>query len=426
NNLRFIYISAPTQSDAYRLFEALNNRGQPLSALDIIKNGLLAKIEQRKIGSIDEAFEYWKEMTDRLTDDEAVQERYLRHFYHAFRHRPEIGIKGIPRATRSTIIRIYDGLAKANPNKLLTGLVEGAHFYQMLVDPESAPMSAKRRSVFVELDRIGAAPAYQGLLYFLSAEKQGCVGNGAAVDEIATFFARYFVRRNVTDQPGTNRLDAIFAGLIEACQGVVDRKQKITAEFVVKQIAGNKVDKPADDKTFREAIQDNLWRYNDGMARYILCKLDESFANREYAPTLWKRDERGKFIWTVEHVLPQTGNLRKEWIEMIADGDKDKARDVQESWGDCLGNLTLSGYNSKLSDKPFHSKQASNEMTVAGDRLNIGYKNGLALNNLPFKVPNKFGKAEEVSLCTTKAWTAMDIEARNEAIADRVMKLFKL
>ena len=426
NNLRFIHISVPTQSDAYRLFEALNNRGQPLSALDIIKNGLLAKIEQRKIGSIDEAFEHWKEMTDRLTDDEAVQERYLRHFYHAFRHRPEIGIKGIPRATRSTIIRIYDGLAKANPNKLLTGLVEGAHFYQMLVDPESAPMSAKRRSVFVELDRIGAAPAYQGLLYFLSAEKQGCVGNGAAVDEIATFFARYFVRRNVTDQPGTNRLDAIFAGLIEACQGVVDRKQKITAEFVVKQIAGNKVDKPADDKTFREAIQDNLWRYNDGMARYILCKLDESFANREYAPTLWKRDERGKFIWTVEHVLPQTGNLRKEWIEMIADGDKDKARDVQESWGDCLGNLTLSGYNSKLSDKPFHSKQASNEMTVAGDRLNIGYKNGLALNNLPFKVPNKFGKAEEVSLCTTKAWTAMDIEARNEAIADRVMKLFKL
>ncbi len=397
-----------------------------MSALDIIKNGLLAKIEQRKIGAIDEAFEHWKEMTDRLTDDEAVQERYLRHFYHAFRHRPEIGIKGIPRATRSTIIRIYDGLAKANPNKLLTGLVEGAHFYQMLVDPETAKMSAKRRSVFIELDRIGAAPAYQGLLYFLSAEKQGCVEDGTTVDEIATFFARYFVRRNITDQPGTNRLDAIFAGLIEACQGVVDKKHKIAAEFVVKQIAGNKVDKPADDKTFREALQDNLWRYNDGMARYVLCRLDESFATREYAPNLWKRDERGKFIWTVEHVLPQTDNLRKEWIEMIAGGDKDKARDIQESWVDCLGNLTLSGYNSKLSDKPFPSKQASNEMTIAGDRLNIGYKNGLALNNLPFKVPNKSGKSEETALSTTKAWTAREIEARNEAIADRLMKLFKL
>lgn len=213
---------------------------------------------------------------------------------------------------------------------------------------------------------------------------------------------------------------------LEACQGVVDKKHKISAEFVVKQITGNKVDKPADDKTFREALRDNLWRYNDGMARYVLCRLDESFATREYAPNLWKRDERGKFIWTVEHVLPQTDNLRKEWIEMIAGGDKDKAREIQEAWVDCLGNLTLSGYNSKLSDKPFPLKQASNEMTIAGDRLNIGYKNGLALNSLPFKVPNESGKTEEALLSTTKGWTAREIEARNEAITDRLMKLFKL
>lgn len=426
NNLRFIHISVPTQSDAYRLFEALNNRGQPLSALDIIKNGLLAKIEQRKAGSIDEAFEQWKDMTDRLTDDEAVQERYLRHFYHAFRHRPEIGIKGIPRATRSTIIRIYDGLAKANPSKLLTGLADGAKFYQMLVDPENAKLSAKRRNAFIELDRIGAAPAYQGLLYFLSAEKQGWVEKETTVDEIAAFFARYFVRRNVTDQPGTNRLDAIFAGLIEACQGVIDKKRKITAEFVVAQITGNKVDKPADDNTFRDALEDNLWRYNDGMARYVLCRLDESFATREYAPNLWKRDENGRFIWTVEHVLPQTDNLRKEWVDMIAGGDKNRAREIQESWVDCLGNLTLSGYNSKLSDKPFPLKQGSNEMTVAGDSLDVGYKNGLALNNLSFKPSTNSVKSKEVTLASSKEWTAREIEARNDAITVKLMKLFKL
>lgn len=426
NNLRFIHISVPTQSDAYRLFEALNNRGQPLSALDIIKNGLLAKIEQRKVGSIDEAFEQWKEMTDRLTDDEAVQERYLRHFYHAFRHRPEIGIKGIPRATRSTIIRIYEGLAKANPNQLLNGLVEGAHFYQMLVDPESAKISAKRRSAFVELDRIGAAPAYQGLLYFLSAEMNGFVEYATTIDEIAAFFARYFVRRNITDQPGTNRLDAIFSGLIEACQIEVDKKRKISANFVVKHLIENKVDKPADDQTFRDALKDNLWRYSEGMARYVLCRLDESFSTREYGPNLWKRDERGKFIWTVEHVLPQTDNLRKEWIAMIAGGDKEKAHGIQESWVDCLGNLTLSGYNSKLSDKPFPLKQASNEMTIAGDLLDIGYKNGLALNNLPFIIRNETGKKVETALSKTNEWTAKEIEARNDAIIEKLMRMFKL
>jgi len=190
NNLRFIHISVPSQADAYRLFEALNNRGQPLSALDIIKNGLLSKIEQRQHGSIDQAFEQWKEMTDRLTDDDTVQERYLRHFYHAFKHRPDIGVKSIPRATRSTIIRIYEELAKANPEGLLNNLVEGSHFYQMLVDPLNAKLSAKRRSIFVELDRIGATPAYQGLLYFLDAEKNKQLENSKTLDDIAHFLAK--------------------------------------------------------------------------------------------------------------------------------------------------------------------------------------------------------------------------------------------
>jgi hypothetical protein len=425
NNLRFIHISVPSQSDAYRLFEALNNRGQPLSALDIIKNGLLARIERRKRGSIDDAFEKWKTVTDRLTEDEAVQERYLRHFYHAFKHRPEIGVKAIPRATRSTVINIYDELAKKDAEALLNNLVEGSQFYQMLVDPARAKLTTKRRSIFVELDRIGAAPAYQGLLYFLDAEKNGHLESTGTLDDIADFLARYFVRRNITDEPGTNRLDAIFGSLIDACQSEIKAKRRISAEFIVGQLRNNKSDKPADDETFRKWLLDSLWAYNDGMARYVLCRLDESFKSREYAPDLWRRDERGRFVWTVEHVLPQTENLRKEWIEMIASGNSELALEVQEKWVDCLGNLTLSGYNSKLSDKPFPQKQESNEITVAGDRINVGYKNGLALNNISFSIKGK-GKSRGITLATTKSWGAAEIESRNEAIVDRLMKMFML
>ena len=425
NNLRFIHISVPSQADAYRLFEALNNRGQPLSALDIIKNGLLAKIEHKKHGSIDDAFERWKEMTDRLTDDDTVQERYLRHFYHAFKHRTEIGIKSIPRATRSTIIRIYEELAKANPELLLNSLVEGSHYYQMLVDPLNAKISVKRRKIFIELDRIGSVPAYQGLLYFLYAEKNKLLESNNTLDDIADFLARYFIRRNITDQPGTNRLDSIFSGLIDTCQKEVKAKRQIGASLVIDYLKNSKTDKPADDNTFRDGLLNDLWWYNDGMARYVLCRLDESFAGREYETDLWKRDDKGRYIWTVEHVLPQTDNLRKDWIEMIAGGDAAKARNIQEEWVNCLGNLTLSGYNSKLSDKPFAIKQESHEMTIAGDKLNIGYKNGLALNNLPFQ-PDKSNKAKEITLANTKVWTVTEIEARNHAIVTRLMKLFKL
>jgi uncharacterized protein with ParB-like and HNH nuclease domain len=64
--LVFIHIKVNSQSDAFRLFEAINNRGVLLSALDIIKNAMLAALERETAGSIDEAFEMWSSMTEQL------------------------------------------------------------------------------------------------------------------------------------------------------------------------------------------------------------------------------------------------------------------------------------------------------------------------------------------------------------------------
>jgi uncharacterized protein with ParB-like and HNH nuclease domain len=43
NSLKFIHISVTSSSDAFVLFESLNNRGVPLSAMDIIKNKMHPK-----------------------------------------------------------------------------------------------------------------------------------------------------------------------------------------------------------------------------------------------------------------------------------------------------------------------------------------------------------------------------------------------
>jgi len=42
---------------------------------------------------------------------------------------------------------------------------------------------------------------------------------------------------------------------------------------------------------------------------------------------------------------------------MIADGDREKAEKIQDEWVHCLGNLTLSGYNSKLSNQSYLSNR---------------------------------------------------------------------
>ena len=54
---------------------------------------------------------------------------------------------------------------------------------------------------------------------------------------------------------------------------------------------------------------------------------------------------------TIEHVMPQT--LNDDWRAMLGD----KAADIHERWLDLYCNLTLTGYNSELSNSPFSKKR---------------------------------------------------------------------
>jgi hypothetical protein len=156
------------------------------------------------------------------------------------------------------------------------------------------------------------------------------------------------------------------------------------------------------------------------MARYALTKLDEVNHNREYSPDLWARNEKGLFVWTVEHIFPQGSNIPADWVDMLGNGDKEKAEKIQDDWVHCLGNLTLSGYNSKLSNQSFAKKQGKAVASVFGNKIRIGYENGLALNKIEFSINGKI-----YSLATTKEWKKEHIKARNNEMVEMLIKLFK-
>ena len=61
---------------------------------------------------------------------------------------------------------------------------------------------------------------------------------------------------------------------------------------------------------------------------------------------------------------------------MIASGDKDLAKEYRDQYVHTLGNLTLSGYNQKLSNLSFEQKRDRKDR----NGKDIGYKNGLYLN----------------------------------------------
>ena len=56
--------------------------------------------------------------------------------------------------------------------------------------------------------------------------------------------------------------------------------------------------------------------------------------------------------YTIEHIMPQNENLSEAWkAELGPDWEQ-----VHTTYLHTLGNLTLTGYNPELSDRPFAEK----------------------------------------------------------------------
>lgn len=422
NQLNFVQITVGSQADAFMLFESLNNRGIPLSAIDIIKNKLLAEMERRGYSDIDDSFTRWQKIIAALPDT-VEQERFLRHFYNTFKHIPAIQVEKVTRATKSQIIRIYETLINRNAPAIFDELTKKAELYGDLLHP-SEDFSCSRPPALLrgltELQHVGAATAYQILLFFFSLSDEQLQPNFFLVEAV-NLLCRYYVRRNVTDTPATRDLDPAAIELIEACAETIEQQGSLTLETFIRLLLEGKR-RPASLERFRAALEGPIYAENAGMARYLLIQLDMLLHTREYQPNLWARDEKGRFIWTIEHVLPQAEKLPQHWIQMIGAGNSVEASATQEKYVNCLGNLTLSGYNSDLATASFEKKQQlATDRTFLGHKINIGYRNGLALNNLPFA----FGDTT-FSLATAPTWSAELIEARTKAMVELLLEANKL
>jgi len=414
--LSFIHISEASQSKAFLLFETLNFRGVPLSAVDIIKNKMLATLERKHNKPIDDAYEDWQKLLGYLPEDHD-QDRFLRQYYNAFKHRPEVKIEKIPKATASTIIAIYENLIKKDANAVFKDLLDMAQLYNKLIEPDKYPPN-RLNTLLIDLDRIGAAASYTSLLYLFSLPKESFEEETWA-EKVIDLYCKYYFRRNITDYPNTRDLDAINIDLIEFCEKTLKKGLKLKSQLIADQLLAGR-GKPSTIESLRSNLADNLFYNNEGMARYALARLDESSHSREYAPNLWARNDKGLYVWTIEHVFPQGKNIPQQWVDMIGNGNKDEAQKVYDEMVHSLGNLTLSGYNSRLSNLSFEKKQSKAEMNVFGNKIFVGYKNGLALNNIRFEV-----NGVETSLSEAKQWTKAHIQSRNTKMVDMLIELFK-
>ena len=134
---------------------------------------------------------------------------------------------------------------------------------------------------------------------------------------------------------------------------------------------------PIDDEFERELKEGDV--YGLRVCRDLLERLENHDSNEA-------TETSG---YSIEHIMPQNERLSAAWRTML--GDDWKA--VHKSWLHRLGNLTLTGYNSKYSDRPFEEKK-----TIKG---------GFSESSVRL---NKFVREQPV-------WTAREITKRTNDLA---------
>ena len=403
-----VQINVDSHADAYTLFASLNNRGVPLSAVDLIKNTLLAKVADADGDELDYYFEQWQEVLSNLGDDYATQERFFRQNYDAFRrdvNRPFVQEGGaqLPLgsvATRSNLLKIYEMRIGQNPGALgvLDELIGNSAIYSQIIGVDREGMDAELVRQLVEIARAQGVPSYLMLLYLMKKRSELDLDD-SLIAGIAALLVRFFVRRNVTDAPPTRDLERLF---ISICEGIED--ERIEGVDVARYIKRRLVDVSSSDATFKERLEGPIYDVNPDMTRYILTVLAEPSVTKEMKG-LWERYPSGNYVWTIEHVFPQGENIPASWVDMIGGGDNAKAQEIQAAYVHTLGNLTITGYNSKLSNMPFVEKRDRKDSNGA----NVGYRNGLNLND---------------DLVSVDSWTKEQIEARTEKLVKLALKAF--
>lgn len=396
-------IEVDTNKDAYMLFESLNHRGVPLSALDLIKNTLIAQAEDAS--DADNSYDKWKYILNCVgQDDYSIQERFFRQYYNAFREELNEPYPKTDKryylgylATRTTLLDIYEKMIKDDYKRFLDDLSEKAERYSVIVN--NSDETHEYTDTLLDLSRISGAPSYILLLYLMSNQNVLNLTD-KDLNEIIKVLITFFVRRNVTDVPNTRKLTQLFMDIIA--------EVKLLNGSNIAQVVRERLQAvSASDDAFEEKLRGPVYDENPEAARFILCSIEAQHQTKEIYADLWSRDNNKKYIWTIEHIFPEGENVPAPWVQMIADGDIALAKQHRANYVHTIGNLTITGYNQNLSNMSFEQKR---DRTSKDKTKEIGYKNGLYLNK---------------SVVNQTEWTVDKIKSRTDELVKILMDMYK-
>jgi hypothetical protein len=271
---------------------------------------------------------------------------------------------------------------------VLTELKSLVKYYNKLINPKNEPDKLIRTQLEY-ISRLEINVAFPFLMKIYEDFSNDIIDKTTFIAVLSTVQSFTF-RRFVLGLP-TNALNKIFMGLYEKVElnnYLFSIQKSLLQRSGVQRF-------PRNTETINALKEKDVYNIKPKNRTYLLERL-ENFQNNEPVAI------EGNSEITIEHIFPQ--NPDPKWkIELGVD----EYNLIKENYLNTIGNLTLSGNNGRLSNKPFLDKKV---MNVEGKEQ--GYTFSRLWLNRDLKEKSK--------------WDKVEIEERANTISERFIKIWEI
>ena len=358
--------------DAQEIFERINSTGIKLGLPDLIRNYvLMTDDDQERLYE-----EYWLVMQELLSKDR------MESFFLDYLNMKLDGFAKESEAYRD-FKQIYVQGQYTNES-MLQEILHYAKQYHIFIHGDDR-LSTEINSALDGLRRLNQTTVYLFLFHIFDDFEAGVIDQ-QELGKILNLLLSYSIRRLICEI-GSNSLRGLYKTLYSRIFARAEHKAHYYDAIVsfLQQMTSR--DAIPSDADFALALRErNLYRKN-ALCKYLLAAIENQGKEKIVTDNL-----------TIEHIMPQNRNLSTAWQKMLGDDWES----VREHYLHTLGNLTLTGYNSELGDRPFDEKQTM--LAEAVTHITVLYSD----------VKDK------------TVWNADTIEARAQRLSGMIMKLFPI
>lgn len=360
------------EDDPQVIFESINSTGVALTNSDLIRNFLLMSDHDQ-----DRLFEdYWLPIENALRRDNDNYQLDL--FFRQY-----VIMKSHTTVAERKVYSTFVTLFKENEythESALQELKKYVEIYSSFLYPEESSYSDKVKGYLADLKQLNQTTCYPFLMH-LFADFENQVIDEQTLNKVLRLITIYLIRRSICNIP-TNSLNGLFAYLYSRVFRISANKDKYYEAFNKYLFAQNNKNAVPDDEQLRFALVHNNFYQNLPLSRLLMLDIENGDTKEKLST--------GNL--TIEHIMPQT--LSKSWRQYISDKD-------HEEYVHTLGNLSITGYNSEMSNKSFEEKK---KILKQNSRVQI-------LNE---------------DVVDKDKWTIQDITNRSKRLADILIKKYHI